>query len=86
LIRSADLFLREGLNVMMADTRPAHPNGIGLTFRLSAMHAAEVQGFINAAITRWGKPVWVVGTSNGKCQPRRQPASSKPCRDLQVSC
>jgi alpha-beta hydrolase superfamily lysophospholipase len=29
------------------------------------MHAAEVQGFINATITRWGKPVWVVGTSNG---------------------
>jgi hypothetical protein len=65
LIRSADLFLREGLNVMMADTAPAHPNGIGLTFRLSSMHAAELQGFIHAAITRWGKPVWVVGTSNG---------------------
>src|SRR5262250_1899897 len=28
LIRSADLFLRHGLNVMMADTTPAHPNGI----------------------------------------------------------
>ena len=65
LIRSADLFLREGLNVMMADTTPAHPMGIGLGFRLSAGHAAELQGFINAAINRWGKPVWVVGTSNG---------------------
>jgi hypothetical protein len=32
LIRSADLFLREGLNVMMADTTPAHPMGIGLGF------------------------------------------------------
>ena len=29
------------------------------------MHAGELQGFINAALTRWGKPVWVVGTSNG---------------------
>jgi pimeloyl-ACP methyl ester carboxylesterase len=65
LIRSADLFLREGLNVMMADTAPAHPNGIDLTFRLSPTHATETQGFINAAISRWGKPVWVVGTSNG---------------------
>jgi hypothetical protein len=65
LIRSADLFLRQGLNVMMADTTPAHPMGIGLTFRLSSTHAAELQGFINAAINRWGKPVWVVGTSNG---------------------
>jgi len=65
LIRSANLFLHNGLNVMMADTAPAHPTGVGQGFRLSATHAAELQGFINAAITRWGAPVWVVGTSNG---------------------
>jgi len=65
LIRSANLFLRHGLNVMMADALPAHPNGLGQGTRLSATHAAELQGFINAALTRWGKPVWVVGTSNG---------------------
>jgi hypothetical protein len=29
LIRSANLFLRHGLNVMMADTTPANPSGIG---------------------------------------------------------
>src|SRR5215475_6395464 len=28
LIRSADLFLRHGLNVMMADVTPAHPTGV----------------------------------------------------------
>ena len=28
LIRSADLFLRHGLNVMMADAAPAHPTGL----------------------------------------------------------
>jgi hypothetical protein len=65
LIRSADIFLRNGLNVMMADAAPAHPGGLGDGFRLSTAHAAELQGFINAAINRWGKPVWVVGTSNG---------------------
>jgi hypothetical protein len=65
LIRSANLFLRHGLNVMMADATPAHPNGIGRPFRLTATHAAELQNFINAAINRWGQPVWVVGTSNG---------------------
>lgn len=65
LIRSADLFLRDGLNVMMADATPAHPAGLTQANRLSAAHAAELQGFINAAITRWGKPVWVVGTSAG---------------------
>ena len=65
LIRSADIFLRHGLNVMMADAAPAHPGGLGDGNRLNAIHAAELQGFINAAITRWGQPVWVVGTSNG---------------------
>jgi hypothetical protein len=65
LIRSADLFLRYGLNVMMADALPAHPAGLTQANRLSAAHAAELQGFINAALNRWGKPVWVVGTSNG---------------------
>ena len=65
LIRSADLFLRHGLNVMMADAAPAHPAGLNPATRLSAPHAAELQGFINAAFNRWGQPVWVVGTSNG---------------------
>jgi hypothetical protein len=65
LIRSADLFLRNGLNVMMPDAAPAHPRGLNDAIRLSAGHAAELQGFINAAINRWGKPVWVVGASNG---------------------
>ncbi len=65
LIRSANLFLRDGLNVMMADGTPAHPTGLNFLTRLSATHAAELQGFINAAVSRWGKPVWVVGTSNG---------------------
>src|SRR5215813_5713060 len=65
LIRSANLFLRHGLNVMMADATPAHPTGLTFATRLNATHAAELQGFITAAINRWGKPVWVVGTSNG---------------------
>jgi pimeloyl-ACP methyl ester carboxylesterase len=50
---------------MMADTTPAHPAGLSQAFRLSAAHATELQGFVNAALTRWGQPVWVVGTSNG---------------------
>jgi hypothetical protein len=65
LIRSANLFLQHGLNVMMADVALAYPSGITLTDRLSATHAAQLQGFINVAMNRWGKPVWVVGTSNG---------------------
>jgi hypothetical protein len=65
LIRSADLFLRHGLNVMMADATPAHPGGLTQAIRLSPTHAAELQGFVSAAVSRWAKPVWVVGTSNG---------------------
>jgi hypothetical protein len=65
LIRSANLFLRHGLNVMMADAAPAHPGGLNEATRLSATHAAELQGFINAAFNRWGQPVWMVGTSRG---------------------
>jgi hypothetical protein len=65
LIRSANLFLRHGLNVMMPDTTPGHPAGLTQANRLSAAHAAELQAFINAALNRWGQPVWVVGTSNG---------------------
>jgi hypothetical protein len=65
LIRSADIFLRNGLNVMMPDAAPAFPGGLAQADRLSATHAAELQGFINAAINRWGKPVWIVGTGSG---------------------
>jgi hypothetical protein len=65
LIRSADIFLRNGFNVMMPDAAPAFPSGFTNGDRLGATHAAELQGFINAAINRWGKPVWVIGTGNG---------------------
>jgi hypothetical protein len=67
LIRTANLFLQHGLNVMMADVALAYPapNGMTLSDRLSSTHVVELQGFINAAMIRWGKPVWVVGTSNG---------------------
>jgi hypothetical protein len=40
---------------MMADVALAYPSGITLSDRLSSMHAAELQGFINAATTRWGR-------------------------------
>jgi hypothetical protein len=74
LIRSANLFLEDGLNFMMADTEPANV-GIDLTFRLSSAQM-QIQGFINAAINLWGKPVWVVGTSNGSVSAVTAAASS----------
>src|SRR5215470_15495962 len=45
LIRSANLFLLNRLNVMMPDAAPAYPNGLTDEDRLSPTHAAELQGF-----------------------------------------
>src|SRR5260221_14407819 len=42
LIRSADLFLRHGIDDMMADAAPAHPLSLNAGTRLSATHAAEL--------------------------------------------
>ena len=66
LIRSGNEFMLRGMNVMMADVAPALPTGISYTARLNGTHKAMIQTFINAAATRWpGKPIWVIGTSNG---------------------
>ena len=53
LIRSANEFLNRGMNVMMADVAPAFPTGISYTNRLGGIHAGHIQGFVNAAATRW---------------------------------
>jgi hypothetical protein len=57
LIRSANLFLRHGLNVMITAEAFPNPGGFPST--------ADVQGLINAAGNRWGKPVWMVGNGVG---------------------
>jgi pimeloyl-ACP methyl ester carboxylesterase len=67
LIRSARRFLNARLNVAMLDAEPAFPAQSGLTNqRLTQAHADHLAQVIAVVRTRWpGKPVWLVGTSNG---------------------
>lgn len=67
LIRSARRFLNARLNVAMLDSEPAFaaPNGLN-NQRLTQAHADHLAQVIATVRTQWpGKPVWLVGTSNG---------------------
>jgi alpha-beta hydrolase superfamily lysophospholipase len=67
LIRSARLFIFARFNVAMLDAEPAFPGPAGLNNqRLTQAHADHLGAVIGAVRTQWpGKPVWLVGTSNG---------------------
>lgn len=67
LIRSARRFLNARLNVAMLDSEPAFlaPDGLN-NQRLTQAHADHLGQVIALLRTRWpGKPVWLIGTSNG---------------------
>ena len=67
LIRSARRFLNARLNVAMLDSEPAFAAPNGLTNqRLTQAHADHLAQVIATVRNQWpGKPVWLVGTSNG---------------------
>ena len=67
LVRSVRLFLSRRLNVALLDAEPAFPGPVGLTnHRLTAEHAVHLGNVIAVVRRKWpGKPVWLVGTSNG---------------------
>ena len=67
MVRSARLFLDRRLNVAMLDAEPAFPAPAGLTNRrLTAEHAAHLGNVVAVVRRKWpGKPVWLIGTSNG---------------------
>jgi pimeloyl-ACP methyl ester carboxylesterase len=67
LIRSARRFLNARLNVAMLDSEPAFaaPNGLN-NQRLTQAHADHLAQVIAVVRNQWpGKPVWLIGTSNG---------------------
>src|SRR5262245_56515539 len=67
LIRSARRFLNARLNVAMLDSEPAFaaPDGLN-NQRLTQAHADHLAPVIAVVRNRWpGKPVWLIGTSNG---------------------
>ena len=67
LIRSARRFLNARLNVAMLDSEPAFAGPNGLTNqRLTQAHADHLAQVIAVVRNQWpGKPVWLIGTSNG---------------------
>jgi dienelactone hydrolase len=64
LVRSRARFTQQGLAVAVIDT-PSDRNNLVGTFRESAEHVADIGAAIAWARQRFGKPVWLVGTSRG---------------------
>jgi hypothetical protein len=66
LIRSRELFAREGMAVAALDVASDLPRGgMNGDIRLSAQHAHDVAQVIADLRKRIGAPVWLVGTSSG---------------------
>jgi hypothetical protein len=66
LIRARHFLAARGIAVVMVDAPSDHQSEAGLTgYRQSGAHAAEIGLVVAAMRQRFGRPVWVVGTSNG---------------------
>jgi hypothetical protein len=67
LVRSRSLFAQRNLAVLVLDTPSDHrfPPYLGGDFRASAEHAADLGAAVAWARAKYGKKVWVIGTSRG---------------------
>jgi pimeloyl-ACP methyl ester carboxylesterase len=65
LIRSRELFARQGLAVAALDVASDQRRGMNGEMRLSMQHAQDVGRVIAVLKKRFGAPVWLVGTSSG---------------------
>lgn len=66
LIRARHHLAQRGIALVMVDAPSDRQSEAGLTgYRQSAAHAAEIGLAVGAMRQRFGRPVWVVGTSNG---------------------
>lgn len=67
LVRSRGLFADRGHAVVVPDAPSDRgaPHYMGGVFRDSPAHAADLAAVVAWARTRYGKPVWLVGTSRG---------------------
>ena len=65
LIRSRELFARQGLAVAALDVASDRRGGLNGDIRLSAQHAQDVARVIGVLKKRIAAPVWLVGTSSG---------------------
>ncbi|MDB5882002.1 MAG: hypothetical protein JWP43_1880 [Ramlibacter sp.] len=67
LVRSRSLFVQRGFAVVLVDTPSDHsrPPFLDGTFRESEEHARDLGAVVTWSRQRFGKPVWLVGTSRG---------------------
>jgi hypothetical protein len=65
LIRSRELFARQGLYVAALDAASDREEGMNGAYRLSLHHAREIGQVIAHLKGRLRAPVWLVGTSSG---------------------
>jgi hypothetical protein len=65
LIRSRELFPRQGLAVAALDVASDQRGGLNGDIRLSVQHAEDVARVIAVLRKRFAAPVWLVGTSSG---------------------
>jgi hypothetical protein len=66
LIRARHFLAARGIAVVIVDAPSDRQSEAGLTgYRQSGAHAAEIGMAVAAMRQRFGRPVWVVGTSNG---------------------
>jgi pimeloyl-ACP methyl ester carboxylesterase len=64
LVRSRERFASQGFAVLVLDT-PSDRSDMNGSFRDSAEHFADVGAAVRWAHEKFGKPVWLVGTSRG---------------------
>lgn len=64
LVRSRQAFVERGHAVVLLDV-PSDRESLRGVFRESAEHAADLGAAVAWARQRFGKPVWVIGTSRG---------------------
>jgi hypothetical protein len=65
LVRSRSLFAQQGFATIVLDAPSDQAGGMTVNFRESADHVADLAAAIAWARAKWGKPVWLVGTSRG---------------------
>ena len=67
LVRTRELFLQQGFAVLVLDAASDRPRPVflGNAFRDSTEHMQDLGAAVQWARQKFGKPVWLVGTSRG---------------------
>jgi hypothetical protein len=65
LVRSADLFVGQGLVAAIVDVPSDHAQGMDFQFRRSREHAEDVTKLLDGLGDKLAKPIFLIGTSAG---------------------